>query len=146
MKGVAVFCPSTEVGALGVGVGTLGAHFGLDGDVAFAVDLLEAGGEVGHVVELRLGRVVCHVEAVGGAVLAGVVPREQAYLLGSAAALVLGVGVAEDAAAALLGELLHRGPCELRAAVVVYAVGVARAECVERDTLDLVPVDLYAGR
>ncbi len=58
---------------------------------------------------------------------------------------MLGVGVAEDAAAALLGELLHRGPCELRAAVVVDAVGVARAECVERDTLDLVPVDLYAG-
>ena len=74
--------------------------------------------------------------------MSGVVPREKAHLLGRAAALVLGVGVAEDSAAALLGELLHRGPRALRTHVVVYAVGVALPQSILGDALDLVPVDL----
>ena len=53
------------------------------------------------------------------AVFAGKLFCEKAYLLRSAAALVLGPGVGEDAASTSAGESVDRSPCLARALPVV---------------------------
>ena len=63
--------------------------FHVYGNIAFGIYLLQSFGEVGHVVELLFGRVVVQVDVGRLAVLAGVVPREKAHLLGRAPHLCL---------------------------------------------------------
>ena len=68
------------------------------------------------------------VELLACALLAGVVLRQEAYLLGCTATLVLGVGVGKDASSAFGGKLLHRLPVPLGALEVVDAVGVTLSQ------------------
>jgi len=70
------------------------------------------------------------------AVFAGKLFCEKAYLLRSAAALVLGPGVGEYAASTSAREFVHRCPCPARTLPVVDGMGVAFAERFLADALD----------
>ena len=58
---------------------------------------------------------------------------------------MLRVGVGIYSPAAVARKLLHAVPSAYRALVVIYAVGVALAELLARNTLDAAPVYLQTG-
>ena len=132
-----------EVGLFSRCVDSLQAAVHIYGDVALLVNLLQTRCVVGHVVELLAACVVVHINLVEIVVLAGVIPREQTYLLGRTATLVLGVGIAEDTLATLLAELFHCGPRLCRSLGTIDGVGITLTNSLVSDTLDAFPIILY---